>query len=33
MPGLPVLIRLADALGVPVERFAEGGEDPAEEEP
>jgi transcriptional regulator with XRE-family HTH domain len=25
MPGLPVLLRLAEALGVPVERFAEGG--------
>jgi transcriptional regulator with XRE-family HTH domain len=32
MPGLPVLLRLAGALGVPVERFAEGVEDPAEEE-
>jgi transcriptional regulator with XRE-family HTH domain len=28
-PGLPALIRLAGALGVPVERFAEGVEDPA----
>jgi transcriptional regulator with XRE-family HTH domain len=34
-PPLPALVRLADALGVPVERFAEGVEDPAgdEEEP
>jgi transcriptional regulator with XRE-family HTH domain len=32
-PGLPALLRLADALGVPVERFAEGVEDPAEDEP
>jgi DNA-binding XRE family transcriptional regulator len=31
-PGLPVLVRLAGALGVPVERLAEGVEDPAEEE-
>jgi hypothetical protein len=30
MPGLPALLRLAGALGVPVERFAEGVEDPAE---
>jgi hypothetical protein len=30
MPGLPVLVRLAGALGVPVERFAEGVEDPVE---
>ena len=29
-PGLPALLRLAGALGVPVERFAEGVEDPAE---
>ena len=28
MPGLPALVRLAGALGVPVERFAEGVEDP-----
>jgi transcriptional regulator with XRE-family HTH domain len=27
-PSLPVLVRLAEALGVPVERFAEGVEDP-----
>jgi transcriptional regulator with XRE-family HTH domain len=27
-PGLPALLRLAAALGVPVERFAEGVEDP-----
>jgi transcriptional regulator with XRE-family HTH domain len=32
-PGLPALVRLARALGVPVERFAEGVEDPAEDEP
>lgn len=31
-PGLPALLRLAQALGVPVERFAEGVEDPNEEE-
>jgi hypothetical protein len=30
---LPALQRLAEALGVPVERFAEGVEDPAEDEP
>src|SRR5262245_23903028 len=30
--GLPVLLRLAAALGVPVERLAEGVEDPAGEE-
>ena len=29
MPGLAALVRLAEALGVPVERFAEGVEDPA----
>jgi hypothetical protein len=28
-PGLPTLLRLAGALGVPVERLAEGVEDPA----
>jgi transcriptional regulator with XRE-family HTH domain len=28
MPGLPALLRLAQALGVPPERFAEGVEDP-----
>jgi len=27
-PGLPALLRLAGALGVPVERLAEGVEDP-----
>jgi transcriptional regulator with XRE-family HTH domain len=32
LPGLPVLLRLAQTLGVPVERFAEGVEDPAREE-
>jgi DNA-binding XRE family transcriptional regulator len=29
MPALPAFLRLAGALGVPVERFAEGVEDPA----
>jgi hypothetical protein len=33
MPGLPALLRLAEALGVRVERFAEGVEDPQEDEP
>src|SRR5437588_1950129 len=33
MPGLPASARLAEALGVPVERFAEGVEDPQDEEP
>jgi len=33
MPGLPALLRLAHALGVPPERFAEGVEDPAGDEP
>jgi transcriptional regulator with XRE-family HTH domain len=33
MPGLLALRRLAEALGVPVERFAEGVEDPEEDEP
>jgi HTH-type transcriptional regulator, cell division transcriptional repressor len=32
-PRLPALLRLAEALGVPVERFAEGVEDPVEDEP
>ena len=32
-PGLPAGLRLAEALGVPVERFTEGVEDPVEEEP
>jgi hypothetical protein len=32
MPGLPVLLQLAGVLGVPVERIAEGVEDPVEEE-
>jgi transcriptional regulator with XRE-family HTH domain len=32
-PGLPALVRLAEALGVPVERFAEGVEDPHDDEP
>jgi hypothetical protein len=33
MPGLPALVRLAKALGVRVERLAEGVEDPAGDEP
>jgi transcriptional regulator with XRE-family HTH domain len=33
MPRLPALLRLAEALGVRVERFAEGVEDPEEDEP
>jgi transcriptional regulator with XRE-family HTH domain len=32
LPGLPVLLRPAKALGVPVERFAESVEDPTGEE-
>jgi hypothetical protein len=32
-PGLPVLLRLAAALGVTVEQLAEGVEDPAGGEP
>ena len=32
-PCLPALVRLAEALGVPVERFAEGVEDPHDDEP
>ena len=31
LPGLPVSLRRAAALGVPVERLAEGVEDPAGE--
>jgi transcriptional regulator with XRE-family HTH domain len=31
-PSLPALLRLAGALGVPVERLAEGVDDPVEEE-
>ena len=31
-PGLAAATRLAEALGVPVERFAEGVEDPAGDE-
>jgi hypothetical protein len=31
LPGLPAALRLATALGVPVERFAEGVEAPTEE--
>jgi transcriptional regulator with XRE-family HTH domain len=30
-PGAPVFLRLAEALGVPAERLAEGVDDPAEE--
>jgi transcriptional regulator with XRE-family HTH domain len=30
-PELPACLRLAEALGVPVERLAEGVDDPAEE--
>jgi transcriptional regulator with XRE-family HTH domain len=33
MPSLAVIVRLADALGVPIERLAEGVEDPAGDEP
>jgi transcriptional regulator with XRE-family HTH domain len=33
MPGLPATLRLAEALSVPVERLAEGVEDPAGDEP
>ena len=34
-PGVPAILRLAEALGVPAERLAEGVQDPAgnEEEP
>jgi len=32
MPTVPVLLRLAQALGVRVERFTERGKDPAEDE-
>jgi hypothetical protein len=32
MPGLPASLRLAENLGVPLERLAEGVEDPAGEE-
>lgn len=32
-PRLYVLVRFAEVLGVPVERFAEGVEDPVEDEP
>jgi len=31
-PGMPAFLRLAEALGVPAERLAEGVDDPAEEE-
>jgi transcriptional regulator with XRE-family HTH domain len=33
MPGIPAAVRLAEALGVPVDRLAEGVDDDAEEEP
>jgi hypothetical protein len=33
MPGIPAALPLAEALGVPTERLAEGVEDPAEEAP
>jgi transcriptional regulator with XRE-family HTH domain len=33
MPGLAACLRLAEALGVPVERLAEGVEDAPEDEP
>jgi transcriptional regulator with XRE-family HTH domain len=32
-PGLAACLRLAQALGAPVERLAEGVEDPSDEEP
>jgi hypothetical protein len=32
MPGIPAALRLAGALGVPVQRLADWVEDPAEEE-
>jgi len=32
-PGVPAFLRLAEALGVPAERLAEGVDDPAEDEP
>jgi transcriptional regulator with XRE-family HTH domain len=32
-PTMPAALRLAEALGVPVERFAEGVEEPVEDEP
>jgi hypothetical protein len=31
-PGVPACFRLAEALGVPAERLAEGVDDPAEDE-
>jgi putative transcriptional regulator len=31
-PGVPAFLRLAEVLGVPAERLAEGVDDPAEEE-
>ena len=32
-PGVPASLRLAEALGVPAERLAEGVDDPAEDQP
>jgi transcriptional regulator with XRE-family HTH domain len=32
-PGVPAFLRLAEALGVPAERLAEGVDDPDQEEP
>ena len=32
-PSLPALLRIAEVLGVPLERLAEGVDDPAEDEP
>jgi transcriptional regulator with XRE-family HTH domain len=32
-PGVPAFLRLAETLGVPAERLAEGMDDPAEDQP
>ena len=32
-PGVPAFLRVAEALGVPAERLAEGVDDPGQEEP
>ena len=32
-PGVPAFLRVAEALGVPAERLAEGVDDPAQREP
>jgi len=32
LPGVPAFLRLAEALGVPAERLAEGVDDPADDE-